>query len=143
MAKKNFNSKKVQRKYTEAVQNFHIQKRFPQFSVHRSEGWTIWRGKLQPRVISPEYEIEIRYLLGKIPKVWVISPYLVDKPPHIYNKDKSLCLYWPKEWVWESNEFIATTIIPWVANWLYYYELWLDTGEWLGPSSHDNTPKQE
>jgi len=31
---------------------------------------------------------------------------------------------------------IATTILPWTALWLYYYELWLDTGKWLGPSSH-------
>jgi hypothetical protein len=35
---------------------------------------------------------------------------------------------------------IATTILPWTALWLYYYELWLDTGKWLGPSSHATDP---
>jgi hypothetical protein len=27
---------------------------------------------------------------------------------------------------------IATTIIPWLALWLYYYEVWLATGHWEG-----------
>jgi hypothetical protein len=36
---------------------------------------------------------------------------------------------------------IATTLIPWTALWLYYYELWLDTGKWLGPSSHASDSK--
>lgn len=35
---------------------------------------------------------------------------------------------------------IAKTILPWTALWLYYYELWLDTGKWLGPSSHTADP---
>ncbi len=56
--------------------------------------------------------------------------------PHLY-ADGSLCLYWPKEWRWSRKAIIAETILPWAANWLLYYELWLDTGEWLGPSSHD------
>ena len=56
--------------------------------------------------------------------------------------DGSLCLYWPHEWWWRSDCIIAETIIPWTASWLYFYELWLDTGEWLGPSSH-SAPKRE
>jgi hypothetical protein len=27
---------------------------------------------------------------------------------------------------------IATTIIPWLSLWLYYYEVWHATGEWMG-----------
>ncbi len=49
--------------------------------------------------------------------------------------DGSLCLYWPDEWGWTARESLAATIVPWTAFWLYYYELWLVTGEWLGPSS--------
>lgn len=30
------------------------------------------------------------------------------------------------------KDLISDTIIPWVADWLLYYELWLATGEWLG-----------
>ena len=27
---------------------------------------------------------------------------------------------------------IADTIVPWTAEWLVYYEIWLMTGEWYG-----------
>jgi hypothetical protein len=27
---------------------------------------------------------------------------------------------------------IAETIIPWTSEWLYFYELWVFTGEWHG-----------
>jgi hypothetical protein len=25
----------------------------------------------------------------------------------------------------------------WTALWLEYFEIWQETGEWLGPNSHD------
>ena len=28
---------------------------------------------------------------------------------------------------------IARYIVPWAAAWLYFYEVWLDLGVWLGP----------
>jgi hypothetical protein len=31
---------------------------------------------------------------------------------------------------------IALTIIPWLLEWLVYYEAWLVTGEWLGGGVH-------
>ena len=31
---------------------------------------------------------------------------------------------------------LATTIVPWCSEWLFYYELWLATGEWLGGGVH-------
>ena len=27
---------------------------------------------------------------------------------------------------------IATSIVSWLVLWLYYYEIWRVTGEWLG-----------
>ena len=27
---------------------------------------------------------------------------------------------------------LAKTTVPWASRWLYYYELWLVTGKWLG-----------
>ncbi|MCI0559664.1 MAG: hypothetical protein MN733_14320 [Nitrososphaera sp.] len=119
-----------------ALQNIHVQGRFPGFSFHRRNGAIIWRGHLQPRPTSPVYQIEIEYRLNKVPQVRVISPPLATNAKHLY-KDKTLCLYWPKEWHWQQNNLIAEFIIPWAASWLYYYELWLDTGKWLGPSSHE------
>lgn len=70
-----------------------------------------------------------------MPIVRVLSPALAPDAPHVY-RGGELCLYWPKEWRWYGDELIAETIVPWTASWLFYYELWLDTGKWLGPSSH-------
>jgi hypothetical protein len=43
-----------------------------------------------------------------------------ERLPHVYGGDR-LCLYTPGEWT--SSMSIATGIIPWIAEWLYEYEL--------------------
>ncbi len=43
---------------------------------------------------------------------------------------KRLCLYLPGQWSGEKP--IAVTIVPWASVWLYFYEVWRATGEWLG-----------
>ncbi|MBE7550353.1 MAG: hypothetical protein HS126_04655 [Anaerolineales bacterium] len=137
MAKRKSRLPKQSRSINLIVQNIHVQHRFSGFSCHISRGCAVWRGFLQPQSISPVYQIEIEYKLKQIPKVKVISPPLAPNAKHLY-PDGSLCLYWPKEWWWRQDNLIAEIIIPWAASWLYHYELWLDTGKWLGPSSHDS-----
>lgn len=110
---------------------------FPGFG-HRitRQGGMRWTGKLRPTIESPWYELVILHELNGRPKTWVVSPHLAPNPPHVYRSDdNSLCLYWPKEWSWTPTASLAATIVPWSALWLYYYEAWLATGEWLGPSS--------
>ena len=69
--------------------------------------------------------------------MWIVDPPLVKNPPHVYRSDgNALCLYYPAQWRWTPSERLAATIIPWAALWLYFYEAWLVTGDWLGPSSH-------
>ncbi len=121
---------------TYAQQIGKLRKAYPGFRLRWKKGDPLWEGSFQPRISSPSYRLQICYSSGSIPKVWVLSPALADNPPHVYG-DGSLCLYWPKEWRWRDQEYIADTILPWAALWLYYYELWLDTGQWLGPSSHE------
>ncbi len=31
---------------------------------------------------------------------------------------------------------LADTILPWASLWLFYYEVWLATGEWVGGGEH-------
>lgn len=102
----------------------------------------MWRGTLQPRESAPAYRILLCYKMGHAPKVWVTWPKLAPDAPHLYSGEH-LCLYWPKEWVWQPDELIARTVLPWTALWLYYYELWLDSGEWHGPSSHGAAPRRK
>jgi hypothetical protein len=127
-----------------AVQDGHIRHYFETFRRVRGKdrAEVVWLGMLQPTRESPKYQVEIRYKVGSIPRVWVRSPTLKRDPPHQY-ADKSLCLYTPWEWRWRDSELIAATILPWAATWLYYYELWLDRDEWLGPETpHGDAMKQ-
>ena len=117
------------------IQDAHIRRRFPGFIKTPRGGFGVWSGPIQPQPVSPVYMVQIVYHLKKHPRVYVIKPQLVRGAPHLY-KDRSLCLYWPPEWDWSPDCLIANTIIPWTASWLLFYELWLDTGKWLGPSSH-------
>ena len=135
MAKRKYRRPRLGRPINLALQHMHVQHRFPNFSYRNRHGKALWHGSLQPQPTSPAYQVEIQYRLMDIPKVRVLSPHLASHTPHLY-RDGSLCLYWPAEWRWQQDTLIAETIIPWTAAWLYYYELWLDTGTWLGPSSH-------
>lgn len=59
--------------------------------------------------------------------------------PHRF-KDGCLCLHLNGEW--DSTMLISETIIPWTAEWLLHYELWLATGEWHG-GGHEVAPKDQ
>jgi hypothetical protein len=110
---------------------------FPYFR-HRitRQGGVHWTGELRPTIESSWYQLVILHELNSRPRTWVTSPQLAPNPPHVYHSDDdSLCLYWPKEWSWTPAALLAATIVPWSALWLYYYEAWQVTGEWLGPSS--------
>ncbi len=126
------------------VQHLHVVRRFPGFARVSVRGATEWRGTLQPRDTSPVYRVAVRVAnaVGAVPQLRVLSPALAPDAPHRY-ADGTLCLYWPHEWRWQSDALIAETLLPWAALWLYYYELWLDSGEWLGPSSHDSPKGRE
>lgn len=52
------------------------------------------------------------------------------------NKMVSICLYRYSEF--NSSKLLANTIIPRAIEWLYYYELWLATGKWLGGEHPEN-----
>lgn len=118
---------------------------FPQFRYCPAGGGTVeWRGTLQPTESSPVYTVRILHQVWRHPRVWVLDPPLVMGPPHVYRSDdNALCLYFPAEWRWTSNERLAATIVPWTALWLYYYEAWLVTGDWIGPSSHREPTAKE
>ena len=127
-------------------------RRFPSFrEVFDAEFAGCWEGELAPNARS--YRICIlyfpfyRYASGawqpsKI-SVRIISPIIGfdprgtgERPPHIYaDRDGlgfSLCLYDPWEDDWRAANSIAETIIPWTAEWLFWFEVWLLTGIWSG-----------
>lgn len=108
---------------------------FPQFQYHGlREGGLKWLGTLTPTPSSPVYEVCVVHRLGWVPEVTILHPKVPPGVPHRYS-DKWLCLYWPDEFRWTDTELLAETIVKWTAFWLFYYEIWQLTGEWMGPES--------
>lgn len=108
----------------------------PQFSVSIGKGRAVWTGEVTPSALSERYVVQVIYKQGRSPRISVLSPKLRrradGKPiPHTYPGDE-LCLYFPPAREWHTNKFIAETIVPWISLWLFYYEGWLATGDWLG-----------
>lgn len=115
------------------LQIYNVQKYFKSFNFYRNNIGTFWIGELTPSNIT--YKIKIIYKYNKHPRVYVLSPNILTRAPHRYS-DKSLCLYYPKDNNYNhKSSMICDTIIPWTAEWLYYYELWLKTGVWWGPEA--------
>lgn len=97
-------------------------------------------GLLHPSVLTGEYLVRIEYRFGWLPSTFVDSPLLIGRPgqlrvPHTYGPDQP-CLFYPKRREWSSTMAIANTIVPWLAEWLVFYELWHVTGSWLGGGIH-------
>lgn len=113
-----------------SIQRVFMRQQFPQFAVCWKCGRYIFNGNLQPTERSPIYRIRIDYALDECPKAFVLAPDIVSNAPHRY-KDKSLCLFHPKNFVWANDRLIAKYTVPWTAAWLRFYEIWLKTGKWF------------
>ena len=82
---------------------------------------------------------------SRAPEMFVVSPNLhalagSNPIPHVYRNDGTgvllLCLWWPKRREWVPQLKLTETFIPWTAEWLWYFEDWLLTGEWAGGGEH-------
>jgi len=83
--------------------------------------------------MSNLYRIRVTYRLQKDPEVHVVQPALRDRSskdriPHVYPGNR-LCLFLPGVGEWRPTDSIPDTVIPWTAAWLYFYEVWLATGQ--------------
>ena len=105
----------------------------------------VCRGALRPTMTSRTYVVRIEYAAGRAPRVYVESPPLTGRPdqtniPHTYaaGEARRPCLYFPDDGDWGPDRLISTTIVPWLLEWLVFYELWHATGEWLGGGVEHN-----
>lgn len=131
-----------------AVQVSSMRCKYPQFTTdftsHSSMKVT---GVLQPTSRSGTYQFVLKYNLVDSPKTKIISPTLQkndkgENPPHLY-PGENLCLYHPQYREFSRTDFLCDTIIPWTSLWLYYYEVWHLTGEWLGGGEHPGKLKSK
>lgn len=124
-----------------------MQSLFPHFHHEWRMGSVTWLGTVKPSSLSQEYRIRIVYKQGDWPKVWVVSPPLTGlgedtSIPHTYPGPRP-CLFVPGSEDWRDDKYIPDTIVPWTSLWLYYYEIWHATGEWVGGGIHpEEKPSQ-
>ena len=135
MANKYFNNKKI----TLPIQGLLLKSTYPESKIFIKNNCLIWYGEIKPTPFSHVYKIKIICNRGKKPKIFLCGEHIegIEKNdfPHNYHKDKKkqevhLCLNMPHEFNYSLR--IVDTIIPWTQEWLFYYEIWLITGQWRG-----------
>ncbi len=130
------NSPNVTRRVDLAVQLAAMRAVWPDFDSQIKDRRLICRGELRPTPINGRYRVRIEYGQSGSPAAFVEDPTLrrrspEERIPHVYAGPRP-CLYLPGSGEWTPNNRIADTIVPWLALWLFYYELWHATGEWIG-----------
>lgn len=128
------------RKYSVAMQYGAIKSKHPEFVSTISKGNLIIKGQIRPTARSKIYTFKLKYTVGGAPDVSIITPTLEknfngEDIPHTYPKER-LCLYYPGYKEFTSSMLISDTVIPWISLWLYHYENWHLTGDWMGGGIH-------
>lgn len=106
---------------------------FPQFHAKKNTCGVTFIGDLQVKKELPTYKVKVEYRGNCPPRVSIISPQHAESAPHVY-EGGYLCLYHHDNFHWGYNKLIAKEIMQWTCAWLYFYEYWLQTGEWVGPA---------
>ena len=105
-------------------------------------------GELQPDPSFSTYEVRITLEFKRYPVSRVLSPCLQrrsesDAIPHVFDgaKDPRPCLFYKQQW--HGSMALSNTIVPWLLEWLYFYEMWQVTGHWHGGGiDHDSTEEK-
>jgi hypothetical protein len=128
-----------------ALQQALLRTAFPRSRTQIRRSQLAWEDVLTPTSISNSYLVRIMYQIGSGPRISVLNPKLQRrdgvKPPHLYSGDR-LCLYLPGAAEWANYMVLADTIVPWISEWLLYYEIWLATGEWCGGGVHPSSERR-
>lgn len=105
-------------------------------------GRLVWTLEITPTPSSRTYRLRIELDGRGPPQVVVESPDLRvlaggRRLPHVYSeRPVRLCLYHPDRREWTSSMRLDETVVPWAYLWLFYFELWMETGEWKGGGEH-------
>jgi hypothetical protein len=90
-------------------------------------------GSFQPTTLSPVYHYRITYSRNRYPEVRILRPTVAyNDDIHLYS-DRSLCLFYPKDFSWHKRSKLFNTILPWTHEWFVFYELYQITGKWQHP----------
>ncbi|PKQ44210.1 hypothetical protein [Confluentibacter flavum] len=110
-----------------------LKKHFPFLKFQIKNGKLLCHGYFQPSEFSPVFHYIVEWCPNASPKVFPLSPKIAyNDDIHMYS-DGSLCLYYPKDFLYTCKSHIHETIIPWTHEWFVFYELYQIIGRWLHP----------
>ena len=121
-----------------ALQVSRIRNLFPGSRLEFKNREFQWWYEFKPTPLSKTYKIRLDFKVGEHPNIYVIGEKLeffpgTNRLPHVYSTEKQwLCLYDRKTKEWKDTMLIADRVIPWIPEWLFFYELWLIDGNWHG-----------
>jgi len=120
----------------------YLKRYFPNFRVEVNGNILKCEGSMKPTAFSQSYRFELIYQYGKNPKTRILSSHiLIDLKIHMF-ENGYLCLYYWKENPWNIKYHLFETIIPWLAEWILYYEVYELTGKWQGISAEHGARKE-
>lgn len=128
-----FNGQKQRNSYFYAMmQKREVEGKFSFLKCVIKNDTLICKGKFEVAGCKP-YSIRIEFRAGSFPQVYVLEPNIEPiSNIHIY-KEGSLCLFYPGDLKWKNTTSIAEHTIPWIYEWIIFYELYQRTGVWEGP----------
>lgn len=124
------------------IQQAAFKAKIPECNVFIKRNYLKATGTISPTPRSCIYVFEIKYWFGNKVQIFIRDPLIKTelngkKAEHLY-KDGSLCLFFPKAKEFTPKNLIVDYIVPWISLWLFFYEVWLVTGEWKGGGIHPN-----
>lgn len=146
------NTFRRRRQYRLIDQKIALMKSYPGTTCRILRGALTWEGMVRPTALSRAYQLTVTYKVGYRPQVSVSGDGLpgLERPdfPHKFAIDRKnntvkICLHLRHEF--SESMLISDCIIPWAVEWLYFYEIWLATGEWCGGGKHpgNNSPTKK
>lgn len=118
------------------IQQKLLEKQFEYLNCKIENNILICTGYLRPDGCKNEYKVKIECVLGHEPKSTILFPLIEPSPKiHMYN-DHSLCLHYPPDMFWNADIKIYEYTVPWISEWIIFYELYLVNGNvWEGRES--------
>ncbi|GAB6393802.1 MAG: hypothetical protein MdMp024_0114 [Bacteroidales bacterium] len=118
-----------------------MKKHFPDFKHYKKGNNVVFIGNLFVAPEIPIYTVSIECSVDNPPAVKEKKPVLHKNAPHTFT-DNSLCLYHWSNFKWDNRKLITNEIIHWTIAWIYFYEYWLQTGEWIAPEVPHTSSKR-
>jgi hypothetical protein len=118
------------------MQLANLRKLHPGLRADIEAGILVAEGWMRGSPLTRKYRVRIEYSPGRYPKAYVLEPVLKqrlpDQPVAHTNGLTEPCLFTREHGDWNQSMYVGQTIVPWLMEWLVFFEIWRVTGTWFG-----------